>query len=390
MQRDERENNFDFIRLFAAYLVLVSHSWGLFAGGPEFMMVASGYVSGGRLAVATFFFVSGYLVLGSLERRPELLNFAAARALRLLPGLFVSVTFCIFVVGASFTVLPLRDYFSSSVTWSYYQNVLIFYTHFFLPGVFEALPAKGVNGSLWTLPVEVTMYLFLFVAFRLGMMKGMRALVAPVIFFCALTIGQTVWHIGWSNLGGFFFHSVAVFTFLLYGLFFTIGSAFYVFRDVIRPNGALALAALCIFVGTFHSPYGFMGEVIGLPYLIYYVAHCPLPLWRLTRRTGDLSYGVYIYAFPIQQTIYATCSSFLGFWEMMALAAVATGCMAWMSWHFVEEPTLKWKRFFNRESYVAIRMARIREALWQKTFGRRVSALGTPLDEARLAGRAGE
>lgn len=94
-----KDNNFDALRIFAAYLVLLSHSYPLFGREPEFVAAITGFETGGGLAVSIFFFISGYLVMGSLERRPDALSYFLSRSLRILPGLFVAVVFCVFVVG---------------------------------------------------------------------------------------------------------------------------------------------------------------------------------------------------------------------------------------------------------------------------------------------------
>lgn len=174
-----RENNFDFIRIAAAYLVLFSHCWPLFGREPEFLSALLNYETGGGLAVSIFFFTSGYLMCGSLLRRDDLFHFVMSRSLRILPGLAVTVLFCGFVVGPAYTELSLRDYFGQPATWLYLNNMVIFPIRFPLPGVFMHNPAQAsVNGSLWTLPIEVACYILLFIFFSPALSRK------PVGDFC--------------------------------------------------------------------------------------------------------------------------------------------------------------------------------------------------------------
>lgn len=358
MRATHDENNFDFIRIAAAYLVLVSHSWAIFGRPNEFLAVLTNYETGGGLAVVVFFFISGYLVYGALERRSNLYSFVISRGLRILPGLFVAVVFCVLVVGPLFTTLSPKGYFSSWGTWRYLGNALVFPIQFPLPGVFAASPVgASVNGSLWTLPIEVASYGLLFVLFAVGILRRATAIWAPLLFFCAFTISQTHYGLSWNNRGGNFLISVSLFTFLRFGIFFFTGCAYFVYRDILKPRGGIALMALCLLVSTFRSPAGFVSEVLAVPYLVYYTAHVRIPLWKVTQLTGDISYGIYIYAFPIQQSVYAICGKFLNFWEMVALSALVTTMFAALSWRYIESPALNWKKTIVMNDPIGPRLA---------------------------------
>ncbi len=343
-----RGNNFDFLRICAAYLVLASHSWPIFGREPEFVSALLGYESGGGLAVSVFFFVSGYLMYASLLRQNGLLRFAASRGLRILPGLAVTVLFAVFIVGPLFTTLPLKDYFARSETWKYLRNVLLFPIRFNLPGVFETNPARGsVNGSLWTLPIEVACYILLFILFRLRLLTGDRAIAVAAAFACASLAGVTVLHWSWTNRGPDILPGVPSFNFIGYGVYFFSGSAFRACRDKIALRGDLALCALLLFAASAHSAAGPFVESLALPYLIYYVAFVRLPLWRLTMATGDISYGVYIFAYPVQQSVYSVASPKLGFYPTMALSFAIATVLGVLSWRFIEKPALALKTLLD-------------------------------------------
>lgn len=346
-----KDNNFDTLRIFAAYLVLVSHSYPLFGHGPEFVAAITGFETGGGLAVSIFFFISGYLVMGSLERRPDAFSYFLSRSLRILPGLFVAVAFCVFVVGVCFTTLPLEAYLASHDTWSFLLNSLVYPIQFRLPGVFEGSPANGsVNGSLWTLPIEVTMYFLLYFLFKAGLLSRKTSVIIPSVFISLFMVGVSSWGLGWENRGFIFFYSVPFFNFLMYGVYFFTGSAFFVYRNRIPVSLGGALAVAIVLVSSFHSVYGPIVELLSLPYLIYCMAHVRtgLGLGQRVASFGDVSYGVYIYAYPVQQSVYALFFESLGFWSMVLVSIATTSVFAGLSWKFVEKPALSLK---NREMW---------------------------------------
>ena len=175
-------NNLDAVRFVAAGMVLYGHSF-VFLGLREPVFLS--WTPLGPLGVFIFFTISGYLVSESWDRDPNLWRFSMRRALRIFPGLTLCILLTILVLGPIMTTLSIRDYFSHGATLGYLKNVAL-YIVYFLPGVFEhnKFPI-AVNGSLWSLPVEFTMYI---VVALIGMLRGNRwVLLALALASAAIT-----------------------------------------------------------------------------------------------------------------------------------------------------------------------------------------------------------
>ena len=339
MRLGRHDNNFDLIRFAAAALVLFSHAYPLSGIGPEPILALTGYESGGAIGVATFFVISGYLVAASYLRANDLRQYARNRALRIFPGLIVVVLLAIFGLGPIVTTLPAAEYFSDLTTWGYLGNAVMAINHN-LPGVFLDNPfPKAVNGSLWTLPYEMTMYVGIGALGVLGLL-GRRPAVAAVAA-ASLAIAIAV-HYGWLVLPRLLGLADPNQFFKL-GYFFFAGSLLYLLGDGLRYRWPIAAALTALWVATFGTPVGWVVYLLAWPYLVIYLAQIPSRWAQRFGRYGDFSYGLYIYAFPIQQLLVWSRP-----WDNVHLYAAAAFCatlpFAVASWHLVEAPALQFKR----------------------------------------------
>ncbi|MCG5238978.1 acyltransferase family protein [Azospirillum doebereinerae] len=339
-----RHNNFDFIRFAAATLVLVSHSWPLSGTPNEFFATWSGGVdTGGGLAVCIFFVISGFLITGSFQNARSLGAYALARVLRILPGLVFAVLFTILVIGPLNTTLPLAEYWRHPLTAAYLLNATVFQSSAVLPGVFETLPDPFmVNGSLWTLPVEVFMYA-LVVGLGLARVLTVRWLIALVAALFLLRLNLTVhWGWRWEKQGGVLLGSIPLYSTLRLAFFFFMGSLLYVARDKVPVRWDLALLCVVAIVACRYTPAGETVFFLLLPYLVHFVAFARIPGLGIFAKHGDVSYGIYIFAFPIQQTVMNHAPG-LSLPAFIAVSFVATLAMAVVSWKLVEQPALRLK-----------------------------------------------
>ena len=302
-QNGHGANAFDFIRIAAAFAVLHSHSFALLG------ITQPSVFTFGDTAISAFFVVSGYLVCQSWDRDPDLLHFALRRALRILPGLFVAVTVTTFVIGALATSHTLQDYFASGLTWTYLvSNLSLICDVDSLPGVFEKNPYAGaINGSLWSLRYEVLMYVVLASLGFLAKRWGLR-LICGAVFICFIALwcwgtvaGYTryplplplLWRVG-LEFDGIRFANL--------GVFFFSGSLLYLYRAAIPMSPFSAAALLAVAVASAGTAWSNAVLWIALPYAVIVAAHCLPAPFRVFGK-ADYSYGIHIYAFPIQQLL---------------------------------------------------------------------------------------
>jgi peptidoglycan/LPS O-acetylase OafA/YrhL len=336
-----RNNHFNLIRMLAATAVLISHSYPL-AGGHEAVEPLSTWIglSLGELAVITFFCVSGFFISLSCDRATSTLDFFIARFLRIYPGLTLVLLLSVFLIGPLFTTLSASEYFRSGETYRHLtHNLTLFSMKFQLPGVFENNPWPGINGSLWTLFYEVALYVLVGGIGAFAFYSEGSKFAGFLVFYAALYVvfkGLTLN----SNLLSDFHRAEFFFT---WSLPFVLGMSFYRYRHHIQHRfiGLLPFSALA--ACTWRTPYFFECFVLAWTYLIFNIGFAAHPSIDRYNRLGDYSYGVYIYAFPIQETI-AYLSPGIGPVSMMLLAFPLVLLAAIVSWHVIEKPAMAWRR----------------------------------------------
>lgn len=345
---DRSDNAFDFLRFVAAFTVLYSHSFALLRLREPFLVFG---FPAANLGVYVFFVISGFLVCQSWDRDPSLTRFAARRGLRLFPGLLVAVCFTVFIIGPLMTTLPVVQYFGAAGTWTYLlSNASLSVGQYALPGVFETNPyPAAVNGSLWTLRYEALLYIILAVAGATTGRRYLRWACLTLLSFFALGwclskgLGVDAYAIGLPFVTqlGIDFDWVYL---ALFGTFFFAGSSLYVFRQSVRLSisAALILALPCMFAANAFWATLFLW--LFLPYATLVFAYRAPAIFRRFGKRGDLSYGIYVYAFPVQQVvIYFALKTGAGWLPSLAVSSVATFVLAGLSWHYVERRALDWK-----------------------------------------------
>jgi peptidoglycan/LPS O-acetylase OafA/YrhL len=338
----EYDNNFNLIRLIAAAMVIFGHSYVLTLqrGYREPMSALTG-MEPGPFAVNVFFVISGFLITKSYLNRNKVSTYLVARSLRIFPGLFVAMLFNVLVVGVVFTSLPLWHYVRDQDTWQYIliNSTLIsrfVQLEYDLPGVFATNPfGAAVNGSLWTLPYEVWIYIALLMAGIVGILRSRKAVnflfIGFLIVNTAIALGLL--HNPFSMLANF----------VRFATFFGWGVVFYTNRFSIPLSGFIAAPLLIIAVLGWRTP---LSDPVLFPlalsYAILWLAYIPKGAIRQYNKLGDYSYGVYIYAWPVQQGAVALFPNILPL-QLFGIALPITLFLAVLSWHLVEKPALRAK-----------------------------------------------
>jgi peptidoglycan/LPS O-acetylase OafA/YrhL len=328
---------FDWVRIGLSLCVILLHSIHTSYGYRPGASLANG-PSGPLFAaiLPMFFGLSGFLVAGSAIRTRNLKVFLTFRVLRIMPALVTEVTLSALVLGTLLTTYPLRDYFSDPRFLTYFGNI-IGWVHFYLPGVFEQNPRPGiVNQNLWTLHPELISY---------AVMAGM--IVSAVVYSRpAITImwamATVVLFIVNIFTGMFEPHGVYPGKILVY--FFVTGVVLYHWRDKIVVNGALALLCVVIAYILYWFPNTTFIIQFPLMYLMLWLGMQAFPRigWL---QSGDYSYGLYLYAYPVQQTLVMLFVWSREWYINFALTVPITLGIAMLSWHFVEKPALSLKRY---------------------------------------------
>lgn len=342
---NNRPSGFDYLRLSLAIAIIVWHSITVSYGQVvEGAIWISAFRPLPYFLVPSFFALSGFLVASSLEKN-SLSVFVLHRVIRIYPALALEVMLSALILGPMITELPLREYFSDSVFWSYLLNATG-YIHYYLPGVFLDNPARGyVNIQLWTVPLELRCYVAITI---LGFFKAYRAprLMALLLVLILVVLElRYVWQ-GFPPLGYRPTGSITVLAFLF-------GANIYFLRRYIPFNwyvfgiGIVLSWLLMSFVETQ------LLAAIPVAYVTVFIGLLN-PAHSLYSRLADYSYGVFLYGFPVQQTVAYLFPGTREWYANSILSLLATFIIAAMSWHLVEAKMLANRRAIT-DAFLATR-----------------------------------
>lgn len=335
-----RENNFDAMRIIAALVVIFGHAHPLSAQ-PDPLLLGNSVQS---VAVKIFFVVSGFLVAKSWRSDPNIGRFLLRRGLRLFPALIVLLLLTTLVLGPVFTSLPLSEYFHHPGVRHYFLLNLLLSPVYALPGVFvDNIYPHAVNGSLWSLPVEVSMYLILPVVAMLATLARSKAVfVGIVVFGTGLSLNYVLSTPAQDQIVLWGTGSISVAD---VGPYFFLGAVFAVTRleNALNQGGALFLVAIA---ALFQPSAYWMQQVLlmlVLPYVVLAFSTTATPWISKAGRFGDPSYGIYLYGFPVQQALFNIAGPSMGPLENTAMAVPIVVALAYMSWYSVEKRALSYK-----------------------------------------------
>ena len=342
-------SSFDHLRIGLAVAVVAVHSWRITVGPDAMESLAAPLAALVNLIVPLFFGLSGFLVAGSLVRVKSLRVFLTFRALRIFPALTVEVVLSAILLGPLLTTLTLGAYVGDPLFARYLANA-VGLVSFELPGVFRTNPTTEVNGSLWTVPYELECYVLLAVLSVMTATRYPRVLAGLLLaygaylsFGTALDIGREGFAITVAGA-----ETARVHVSLLLVPSFVAGVILFLLRDRVPFGPRLvalsgALAVLCL-----ATPWAYGFAPLPAAYLAAGLGVQKPPKNRLLR-SGDYSYGVYLYAYPVQQAVWSLAPGGQSYLGNLATSLVLVSLFAAFSWHAVEKPCLRLKRvLFDR------------------------------------------
>nr|WP_230534552.1 acyltransferase [Microvirga roseola] len=331
---EQERNNFTLIRLLLALAVVVSHAFSVTTGivADEPLAVPTGFTLGEH-AVNGFFAISGFLVTMSFDKRGWL-DYTIARTLRIAPGLIVAVLVVALLLGGAMTRLPFAEYLENAGLSRFIVATLTtFKTNIALPGVFADNPFKFPMGTVWTLKYEVLCYAGVLL---LGLAGLLRSRIGALVLVAGLMIAMASLDLLRPDA------PKGLETAIRLPLIFAVGGALYVWRGRARLSGVLVLAlafATWLSADTFfYKTLLFVGSAYG----VLWLALTPLLTRFAYEPRADLSYGTYLYGWPIQQSLHALWPSAAAI-TLLAPALAITLAMAALSWYLVEKPALALK-----------------------------------------------
>ena len=331
-----QSNNLDFLRLILASLVVIWHLSEL-TQNASIEKFASTFEFAASKAVPGFFIISGFLIYMSFEKSTSLGGYFWNRFLRIYPAYILLLVSCslLFFFISSYT---LEDYFGLDfVKYFFYNLIFLNFIQPMLPGVFQDHVITVVNGSLWTLKIEILFYL------AVPLVYGLIKLIGPlkVIFF--IYIASIVYFEFFEYL--YLISSIHLYHSLAMQLpgqmaYFICGVVAYLYFGVIKEKIKYLLP---LAVGIFIFEFRYLEPVALMLVLIYFFMICKYTV--NLRKIGDISYGVYIYHFPIIQIFISLSILDQNPLGLIVLTYFTTYLVAYGSWVLIEKRSLKLKNF---------------------------------------------
>lgn len=332
-------NSFNAVRLFAAVAVVISHAFLLSSNLPRPEPLDWGPFNLSASAVNVFFFLSGLMLSRSYDHVPDWRAFATARVLRIFPALLVAGVAVGWVLGPMTTQLRLDEYFANPETLLYPLSSTFTFAGVELPGVFvHSKYPEQVNVPLWTIKYELLAYLGFGIISVLGLLRSrFAAALFCVLFGIALAVTMSLGLFDASPLGSV----------IRFGFCFLLGVAFYRFRSSITVRWPLAAGLLALALALTWTPLGPLAWIVAPAYAALVLAEQRIPFLTAATNRTDISFGLYIYAWPIQQLLVETGWTGGSAWLLAPMALVIACGLGLLSWHFIEKPALSLKRHFR-------------------------------------------
>lgn len=326
-----KENNLTFIRTLAAIAVIYGHSFN--SGMDIVSHITKGFAFSGGVAVDLFFIISGFLVTHSILTS-GILKYYIARFLRIFPALWIMLIITVFIMGSIVSELPFLEYLSSKDTWIYFRNIFFLWDGaYFLPQVFLGNHDQAINGSIWSIFIEVRLYILLSIIYILGILN--RKIVFNFLFFITI-IFCWFYQIKIPYIGD---NS----TTLHVSLLFFIGVFIYLNKEDI------VVSPVILFIALLYASTTIGTDKFGVAYIFllssFFILISFFNQFSKFDKFGDPSYGIYLYGWPIQNLMVYIFPKF-NVYEIAIISIFICIVLGYLSWHYIE------KRFINKRSII--------------------------------------
>jgi peptidoglycan/LPS O-acetylase OafA/YrhL len=345
-----RNNAFDFLRLALAFVVLIGHSYRFGNYGEEISFKINSYTWNyttlGHIAVYAFFVLSGYFITQSASSSKSISDYVIKRIKRIFPAYWICILFVTIIATPTIYFLKNNNIINlfgegyirqitGTIEASYAGN----FVNESVGDVMKGANNTSLQGSLWTIPFEIRFYLLIAIMMFFGLFrsKNFKFIVAGLwaVAFVIYSLGTLD-----ENFMKLINDKVFLFGFAVLLNYFLAGSIAYLWRDKIKYSlGLSIICGLLTFLSVTNNWFGLATLFFG-----YFVISLGvfLPIKNLAKRIGDLSYGVYLYHWPIQSILYYSWFYKQGFLVYICSSIFFTFLTAFASWHLVE------KRFLDR------------------------------------------
>lgn len=337
---DKDNNNLDLVRILLACLVIIGHANVL--NGPSDYWIDPiehffKFTYSGALAVKLFFFISGLVVTNSYLAKNSAPYFIISRFFRLIPALFFLLMVTVFIFGPILTNLKTEEYFSNLNYFGYIWHNIIFYTDYLLPGIFNNnVYPNVVNGSLWSLRFEVGCYLMLLILFLiLGKnKKDYLNILILIVMIDTLLPSRFILNFLGDNSEKY-----------LLPLSFAYGAFFAINSHRVKINFNVVFLSFLMFYIFKDTNFAEIIFILSFCNAIVYLSSIKYML-KLKPRY-DISYGIYLWGFLIQQVIFHFFGQiYVGFHCLIAL--VFSFLLALITYIYIEKPFIRLGKVFYK------------------------------------------
>lgn len=364
-------NSFHLTRFMLAAMVILCHSYWLLGRVTPLSALTGGLLNEGQMAVDGFLVISGFLICQSAVRSRNALTFLGKRALRILPGFVCALFFSALLVGglafagtyAEYVRMP--EYGPFRWIWNWLTlNLQPEQTA--VSGVFFQNPIADLNASLWTIRFLVFLYVLMALLVLTRLYKRRPTYIVLFSVFLILRIllvcfDVRLWDVDDSRF--WLLSSQNYDRFTQTGLYFFTGTILYAYRRELPRRWYLAvIAALLLVVSCFFAflparasaaedASRVLWQLACVPLRLVYMAALPSlviylassPMMSSFSRIGDLSFGMYVYSFPVQQLLVHIFPGWPPLSNFLLTLVIVLPIAAW-SWRCIEGPALRLKQ----------------------------------------------